>query len=139
MRNHGPATPTPGRRALVLGGGGNTGIAWEAGVLDGLADGGVDPADSDLIVGTSAGAIVGAYLALGHSPRDLATHLLDRSRTRARPTFRGVAALGIAAAGAAVAAAGSAGPVQAVVFLAAVLAVALPVAVVLRGARSRRG
>lgn len=49
------------------------------------------------------------------------------------------AALGIAAAGAAVAAAGSAGPVQAVVFLAAVLAVALPVAVVLRGARSRRG
>jgi hypothetical protein len=49
------------------------------------------------------------------------------------------AALGIAAAGAAVAAAGAAGPVQVAVFLAAVLAVALPVAVVLRGARRRRG
>ena len=48
-------------------------------------------------------------------------------------------ALGIAAAGAAVAAAGSAGPVQAAVFLAAVVAVALPVAGVLRGARRRRG
>ena len=48
-------------------------------------------------------------------------------------------ALGIAAAGAAVAAAGSAGPVQVAVFLAAVVAVALPVAAVLRGARRRRG
>ena len=47
-------------RALVLGGGGITGIAWEAGVLMGLRDRGIDTARWDLVVGTSAGAIVGA-------------------------------------------------------------------------------
>lgn len=49
-------------RALVLGGGGVTGIAWEAGVLHGLADGGVDIRAWDAVIGTSAGAIVGARL-----------------------------------------------------------------------------
>jgi hypothetical protein len=44
-------------------------------------------------------------------------------------------ALGIAATGAAVAAAGSPGPVQAAVFLAAAVAVGLPVAAVWRGTR----
>jgi NTE family protein len=46
-------------RALILGGGGVTGIAWEAGVLQGLADEGFDIRNWDLVVGTSAGAIVG--------------------------------------------------------------------------------
>jgi NTE family protein len=49
----------------VLGGGGLTGIAWEVGLLKGLADGGTDPGSADAIVGTSAGAFAGAYLASG--------------------------------------------------------------------------
>jgi NTE family protein len=51
------------RRALVLGGGGLAGIAWETGVLHGLAEAGLDVAEADMIVGTSAGAAVGAQLA----------------------------------------------------------------------------
>jgi NTE family protein len=47
-------------RALVLGGGGLAGIAWEAGVLMGLKEAGTDIHDWDLVVGTSAGSIVGA-------------------------------------------------------------------------------
>ncbi len=47
-------------RALVLGGGGVTGIAWEIGVLQGLAEAGVPIRGWDLVVGTSAGAVVGA-------------------------------------------------------------------------------
>jgi len=53
------------RRALVLGGGGITGIAWEWGMLAGLAKAGVDLASADLVVGTSAGSVVGAQLAGG--------------------------------------------------------------------------
>lgn len=55
-------------RALVLGGGGPVGIGWEAGLLVGLAQGGVDVGAADTIVGTSAGSVVGFYLADG---RDL--------------------------------------------------------------------
>ncbi len=51
-----------GRRALVLGGGGITGIAWELGLLHGLAGLGVDLSGADLVVGTSAGSVVGALL-----------------------------------------------------------------------------
>jgi NTE family protein len=53
------------RRALVLGGGGITGIAWEIGLLTGLADTGVDLTGADLVVGTSAGSVVGAQLTAG--------------------------------------------------------------------------
>lgn len=52
-----------GGRALVLGGGGVAGIAWETGVLAGLAQGGVDLAGVDVFIGTSAGSVVGAQLA----------------------------------------------------------------------------
>lgn len=58
-------------RALVLGGGGVVGIAWETGVLKGLRDGGVDPATADLIVGTSAGSIVGTQVRGGRSLDEL--------------------------------------------------------------------
>jgi NTE family protein len=51
--------------ALVLGGGGITGIAWEIGVLAGLVDAGVDLTGADLVIGTSAGSVVGAQLACG--------------------------------------------------------------------------
>ncbi|MGN9812609.1 patatin-like phospholipase family protein [Micromonospora sp. BQ11] len=64
-------------RALVLGGGGVTGIAWELGVLAGLRDHGVDLTTADLIVGTSAGAYVGALVATGV---DLPTAVADAAR-----------------------------------------------------------
>ena len=49
-------------KAVVLGGGGITGIAWEIGVIAGLSDEGVDLREADRVVGTSAGAIVGTLL-----------------------------------------------------------------------------
>lgn len=53
-------------RALVLAGGGLTGIGWEVGVLAGLAEFGMRPGDdADLIVGTSAGSVVGTRVAQG--------------------------------------------------------------------------
>ena len=60
-----------GRTALVLGGGGLTGIAWEIGILAGLARAGVDLTDADTVVGTSAGSVVGSQLAAGRSLEDL--------------------------------------------------------------------
>jgi NTE family protein len=53
------------RRAVILGGGGVTGIAWEVGVLKGLKDEGVDLSTADAIIGTSAGSFAGTYLAAG--------------------------------------------------------------------------
>lgn len=50
------------KRALVLGGGGITGIAWETGLLAGLAEAGVDLTAADRVIGTSAGSIVGAQV-----------------------------------------------------------------------------
>ncbi|SCG72577.1 patatin-like phospholipase family protein [Micromonospora inositola] len=52
-------------RALVLGGGGVTGVAWELGLLAGLAERGVELAGADLVVGTSAGSVVGAQVCSG--------------------------------------------------------------------------
>ncbi|WP_152397727.1 patatin-like phospholipase family protein [Paenibacillus cellulositrophicus] len=58
-------------RAVVLGGGGVTGIAWEVGVLAGLLESGVDLHRADVIIGTSAGAFVGAALASGYDMNNL--------------------------------------------------------------------
>ena len=44
-------------RALVLGGGGPVGIAWESGLLAGLAENGVDLSTSDFIVGHLGGFV----------------------------------------------------------------------------------
>lgn len=52
-------------RALVLGGGGVAGIAWLTGVLAGLARGGTDVTGADLLIGTSAGAVVAAQVGSG--------------------------------------------------------------------------
>lgn len=58
--------------ALVLGAGGTVGMAYHAGTLKALKDiGGVDAAEADLIVGTSAGSVVAAYLRTGWSVDDL--------------------------------------------------------------------
>ncbi|MER6498108.1 patatin-like phospholipase family protein [Streptomyces sp. NPDC001455] len=51
--------------ALVLGAGGVTGSAWETGILHGLAQAGADPTAAGLIIGSSAGAVVGAQVASG--------------------------------------------------------------------------
>jgi NTE family protein len=53
------------RRAVVLGAGGEAGIAWEVGLLAGLAAHGVDLTAADLVVGTSAGAGVAARMNSG--------------------------------------------------------------------------
>ncbi|MGC4877617.1 patatin-like phospholipase family protein [Micromonospora sp. DT43] len=53
------------RPVWVLGGGGVAGIAWEVGILAGLADEGVIVAPDAVVIGTSAGAVVGAQIASG--------------------------------------------------------------------------
>ncbi|MFI6322163.1 patatin-like phospholipase family protein [Nonomuraea sp. NPDC050556] len=60
-------------RGLVLGPGGVVGTAWLAGLAQGLRSSGVDLGAADLIVGTSAGAIVGAMLAGGEDLSRLST------------------------------------------------------------------
>src|SRR5262245_36538524 len=58
---------------LILGGGGEVGIAWEIGVLAALEmEAGFVAGASTVIAGTSAGAIVGAYAAQGRSMPELA-------------------------------------------------------------------
>ena len=57
------------KRALVLAGGGLAGIAWETGILRGIADESPETAkallDADVLVGTSAGSTVAAQLSSG--------------------------------------------------------------------------
>src|SRR5262249_36483830 len=54
-------------RALVLGGGGEYFIAWLLGFARGLRSAGVSYDVADVIVGTSAGAIVGSAVAADHA------------------------------------------------------------------------
>lgn len=72
------------KRALVLGGGGSVGIAWETGLAAGLADEGIDIRLADKIVGTSAGSFVGAELASGHAPAELRARLAESAQVRSR-------------------------------------------------------
>lgn len=56
----------PVRRAFVFGGGGVLGFAWMVGALTALQhELGVEPAPDDLLVGTSAGAVVSGLLGCG--------------------------------------------------------------------------
>ncbi|WP_433243224.1 patatin-like phospholipase family protein [Streptosporangium sp. CA-135522] len=73
------------KRALVLGPGGVVGTAWLAGLAVGLRRAGVDLAEADMIVGTSAGAIVGAMLATGENLDRLATFTRSRNSAAADP------------------------------------------------------
>jgi NTE family protein len=64
------------RFALVLGAGGSTGAAFEAGVLLALAtDFGVVLADADAVVGTSAGSLGAGLIGLGFEAHDLAAFI----------------------------------------------------------------
>jgi len=58
------------QRALVLGGGGVSGIGWETGMIAGLAEHGIHVQDADRIIGTSAGSSVAAKLTSGASEED---------------------------------------------------------------------
>ncbi|GGK47987.1 patatin-like phospholipase family protein [Nocardia camponoti] len=71
------ATPST---ALVLGSGGITGIAWETGMIAGLREHGIDLRNADLVIGTSAGAVVGAQIRSTLSTEELyARQMMPRS------------------------------------------------------------
>jgi len=64
--------------ALVLGGGGAAGNAWEIGVIAGLAEAGLDMTEAaDLVVGTSAGATAAAQVRSGVPAADLLASVLS--------------------------------------------------------------
>jgi len=67
--------------ALVFGGGGSVGVSWQTGLLTGLREAGVDLAGADAVVGTSAGALVGALLAGGRELTDALTSLAALGRS----------------------------------------------------------
>ena len=65
------------RTGLVLGAGGVLGAAWTIGALCALEETeGFDPRDADVIVGTSAGSILGALLGAGVPAASLRDHQL---------------------------------------------------------------
>ncbi len=68
------------RTAVVLGGGGVAGIAWQTGVLHGASDAGVDYTSqgwSDMILGTSAGSTVAAQVTSGTPLSELYARQVD--------------------------------------------------------------
>ena len=85
--------------ALVLGGGGAAGNAWQIGVIAGLAEAGLDLTQAaDLVIGTSAGSTAAAHVRSGLSPAELLSGILSaparpggpnpgqRPRPEARPS-----------------------------------------------------
>ncbi len=62
---------------LVLGAGGVIGHAWHAGVLAALAESGWDARRASVVVGTSAGSVVGALLRADLDPRDVYARATD--------------------------------------------------------------
>jgi NTE family protein len=67
------------RRAIVLGGGGVAGIAWETGLLTGLLQQGIDLGSADVVVGTSAGSVVGVGLRAGSLDATYAALVADEA------------------------------------------------------------
>jgi len=100
--------------ALVLGGGGAAGNAWEIGIIAGLAEAGLDMTEAaDLVVGTSAGATAAAQVRSGMPPAELLASVLSPpvqpvGQNRERPpslpmamVFERMGAIGAAATSAA--------------------------------------
>ena len=83
----------PGGAALVLGGGGVTGIAWELGLIAGLGEKGVDLMSPDLVVGTSAGSVVGAQILSGVGIEDLYARQLVGASTEIASRMSAVATI----------------------------------------------
>ena len=76
------------RVGLVLGGGGVVGIAYHAASLAAIEhDLGWDPRSADVIVGTSAGALVGALLRRGVPASDLAGVTVGAAARSSPPGF----------------------------------------------------
>jgi NTE family protein len=76
------ARPSTPRRGIVLGGGGVLGAAWMIGALSALRDTWQwEPHDADVLVGTSAGAVLAALLGCGVTADTLA----DNQRGIAAP------------------------------------------------------
>lgn len=77
------------KRALVLGGGGVAGIAWEIGVLCGIAD--ESPAtarellESAVLVGTSAGSAVAAQIGSGLELEELFARQVSKTSSEVDP------------------------------------------------------
>ena len=70
--------PVPHSVALVLGGGGAAGSAWEIGVIAGLAEAGLDMTEAaDLVIGTSSGATAAAQVRSGIPPAELLASVLS--------------------------------------------------------------
>lgn len=70
--NFGPGRP---RRAFVFGGGGVLGYAWMIGALSAIEEtAGVDGADSDILIGTSAGSVLAALMSRGITVGELTRH-----------------------------------------------------------------
>jgi NTE family protein len=100
--------------ALVLGGGGAAGQAWQIGVIAGLAEAGLDMTEAaDLVVGTSSGATTAAWVRSGIPAAELLASVLSepvrpvaqsRERPPSSPTgtlFERMRAIGAAATSAA--------------------------------------
>jgi NTE family protein len=80
-------------RALVLGGGGVAGIAWELGLISGWATEDLDVRQADLVVGTSAGSVVGAQLRLGEEVQSLYERQLAPATGEMKVEFDGVSTM----------------------------------------------
>lgn len=100
--------------ALVLGGGGAAGQAWEIGIIAGLAEAGLDMTEAaDLVVGTSSGATAAAQVRSGIPAAELLAAVLSppvqpAGQNRERPpslpmatVFERMRAIGAAATSAA--------------------------------------
>jgi NTE family protein len=71
-----PRAGAVGERALVLGGAGAVGNAWEIGVIAGLFEAGLDVTGADVTIGTSAGSTAAAQITSGVSPTELLAAIL---------------------------------------------------------------
>ena len=70
------------RRALVLGGGGVLGGTWAIAALETLRSvRGLEADDFEVIVGTSAGSLLGSLIAVGVTPAELVHHYRDQRIT----------------------------------------------------------
>ncbi|MDO7882737.1 patatin-like phospholipase family protein [Salinibacterium soli] len=90
---------TDDRPVWVLGGGGVAGIAWETGILAGLADEGVVIAPDSVVIGTSAGAVVGAQVTSGTSLEELYAVQVANDPREVSPNLSAGSLLKLATAG----------------------------------------